>query len=608
MADSSPVSDFRFSPRPNRAHEIAWRPWGETAFAESRRLGRPILLSLSAVWCHWCHVMDETTYSDPRVIAAVNDSFVPVRVDNDRRPDVNRRYNMGGWPTTVFVTAGGEILTGATYVPPEQMLTTLSAVREYYEANRSALEQRAGRASTVPDGAAPVQAAGGAPGLAAERRRSTENAPSPDAVALAVIRAFDPVYGGFGTALKFPHADALHFLQAYAALGADADPRAATVVHETLTRMARGQVYDRVGQGFFRYATRRDWSQPHYEKMLEDNARLAWVYTQEYAGGGGEFGATAAGIVDYLMTVLWQGDPPTFSGSQDADEAYYAAGAGERSARPAPAVDRTVYTDWNALATRALLRAATVLERAELAAAALACLDYLWEQGRSVYAMAHYLVDGVPGPVTGLLTDQAGMAAALLDAYEFAADPEYLRRAAELTDWVGEHAGAPDSRLPDRLSGEAVAGPRGEPMSALEENALMADVLLRLAVLTGERSYREQADGVLAAWADDAVRHGLAAGPYGLALLRAGGGALHVVVVGAVDHEATWRLHAAALAVPTPLRSVQLLDPTRDAPLLKTTGFTATATPAAFVCVRGTCRSPAHDPAALATRLAAGID
>ena len=100
-------TDFRFSPRPNRAHEIEWRPWGEPAFAEALKLGRPILLSLSAVWCHWCHVMDETSYSDARVIQTVNEHFVPIRVDNDRHPDVNRRYNMGGWPTTAFLAASG---------------------------------------------------------------------------------------------------------------------------------------------------------------------------------------------------------------------------------------------------------------------------------------------------------------------------------------------------------------------------------------------------------------------------------------------------------------------------------------------------------------------
>jgi hypothetical protein len=138
-------AEFRFSPRPNRAAEIEWRPWGEAAFAEARRRGRPVLLSLSAVWCHWCHVMDETSYSDPRIIASANRDYVPVRVDNDRDPDVNRRYNMGGWPTTAFLTAGGEVITGATYLPPDDMAAALDNVRAYFDEHRDELAALDGR-------------------------------------------------------------------------------------------------------------------------------------------------------------------------------------------------------------------------------------------------------------------------------------------------------------------------------------------------------------------------------------------------------------------------------------------------------------------------------
>src|SRR5918912_193662 len=126
------ASEFHFSPRPNRAAEINWRPWSPSAFEEARAEDKPILLSISAVWCHWCHVMDETSYSDQHVIDLVNDRYVPIRVDNDVRPDVNQRYNMGGWPTTAFLTPQGDILTGATYLPPDQMADALAKVSSYY--------------------------------------------------------------------------------------------------------------------------------------------------------------------------------------------------------------------------------------------------------------------------------------------------------------------------------------------------------------------------------------------------------------------------------------------------------------------------------------------
>jgi len=136
------LSDFHFSPRPNRANEIAWRAWGDEAFREAAGSDKPILLAISAVWCHWCHVMDETSYSDPAVIAGINERYIPIRVDNDERPDVNRRYNLGGWPTTAFLTPDGEILNGATYIPPEAMRTYVAEIADVWRNKRTNLEPR----------------------------------------------------------------------------------------------------------------------------------------------------------------------------------------------------------------------------------------------------------------------------------------------------------------------------------------------------------------------------------------------------------------------------------------------------------------------------------
>src|SRR5215469_15099640 len=147
------MDDFRFSPRANRANEIGWMSWGTQAFDRARSEDKPILLSISAVWCHWCHVMDETSYSDPGVITAINDRFVPVRVDNDRRPDVNARYNMGGWPTTAFLAPDGTTLTGATYLPPQQMRRALEEIARFYAERKGEIAERAAelQASTLDE-------------------------------------------------------------------------------------------------------------------------------------------------------------------------------------------------------------------------------------------------------------------------------------------------------------------------------------------------------------------------------------------------------------------------------------------------------------------------
>ncbi len=580
---------FRFSPRPNRAAEIKWRPWGEPAFAEARRLGRPVLLSLSAVWCHWCHVMDETSYSDPRVIAAINERFVPIRVDNDRHPDVNRRYNMGGWPTTVFLAASGDVLTGGTYLPPDQMLESLARVKEFFDANQTAvLALEATRRAHVADTAAASRQMGGLP-LSHEKALGAFGG-DPDVpgdicaeVALQIVRGFDPVHGGLGADPKFPQPDVFGFALAYGILRGD-DPehvargssallrpsRVHEVVRVTLTSMAAGGVYDHVAGGFYRYSTQRDWGVPHYEKMLEDNARLAHLYADAaLAARGNDLGdealyrRTVEEVVDYLLAALWRGDVPAFAGSQDADEEYYLLSTDGRAALPDPFVDPTVYVDWNALAARALLRAAPILERPELVDRALELLEYLLATARRGDAMAHFLLpDGTAGDGAPLLTDQVGVAAALLDAYEVTAERRWLQRAQALAGWAGEHLRAPDGRLHDRLAtpGES-AGLLATPVPAIDENGLAAEVFLRLEAYTAEARHRESALEILAAWATHYEHHGVAAAPYAQALLRYLERPDHIVVVGGRDDPRAQRLHTAALTSPRPLRTVQWLDP-----------------------------------------------
>src|SRR6185312_16251919 len=197
-----PMNDFRFSPRPNRANEIEWMPWGTQAFERARSEDKPILLSISAVWCHWCHVMDETSYSDPGVIATINERFVPVRVDNDRRPDVNARYNMGGWPTTAFLSPDGSTLTGATYLPPAQMRRALDEIANFYTDQKGRIAERALE-------------------MRSQQRTSYRPSSREDLRESMIVRlteelleSYDDEYGGFGDAPKFPQPEMLEYLLA----------------------------------------------------------------------------------------------------------------------------------------------------------------------------------------------------------------------------------------------------------------------------------------------------------------------------------------------------------------------------------------------------------
>src|SRR5579872_6082077 len=357
----------RFSPRPNRAAEIGWMEWGPEAFRLARETDRPILLGISAVWCHWCHVMDETTYSDQRVIDLIRERYVPVRVDNDRRPDVNARYNMGGWPTTAFLSPDGDILTGATYIPPDDFADVLERVASAWKEDRGEIERRLSERR--------------GPRHLPERRDGSLDENAIVQITNAIVANYDETYGGFGSEPKFPQADVLQFLlQLYRRDRAEGktDERLYKILARTALAMARGGMYDHVEGGFFRYSTTRDWSIPHFEKMAEDHASLIRFYADLYRVSGNEqFAQTLRSALRWLRAVLRNSGSPLFGGSQDADEAYFALPLDERRAREAPFVDRTVYTNWNAGLCSALVAAGIALDDDTLLADAQTTLEAL---------------------------------------------------------------------------------------------------------------------------------------------------------------------------------------------------------------------------------------
>jgi uncharacterized protein YyaL (SSP411 family) len=596
-------SKFHFSPRPNRAHEVRWREWGPQAFAEAKAQDKPILLSLSAVWCHWCHVMDETSYSDPGVISYINEHFVPVRVDNDQRPDINARYNMGGWPTTAFLTSDGELMTGGTYIPPEAMLEHLPRIAVQYKSSR---DEIAGKVTELRE-----QRRAAAAGQRGELSPSIF-----DNVVGAVGQSYDPVFGGFGDAPKFPHTDSIDLLLYGHRRNRDPDLR--HMARKTLEFMVAGGVFDQEWGGFFRYATNRDWSEPHYEKMLEDNANLLRNLLALYSVSGNEaHAASAARVIDYLEAKLRDRDAGFFLGSQDADEEFYKLSAAEREKRDEPYIDRTCYTAWNAMATSAYLQASWTLGRPELAEAALKALEFAWEdcRGGDGAPVMYRFHDGAPH-VPGLLGDQAYTARALLDAHEVTGDSTHLERAEALARLLLD-------RFADRDGGQAPpdGGPSGpghpagffdvwdeteelgrlaERQKSVQENAVCAEVFTRLHHLTRNDEYGKVAQATLEAFAPSYHVLGYFAAGYAKQVDLLLNPPAEVNIVGAREDEGARALHRAALRLDVPFRTVQLLDPERDADRLEALFLPPQPAPAAYVCLGTTCSAPVSDPAALA--------
>ena len=420
LAQLAAADELRFSPRPNRAHQIPWRAWSREALQEAQRSQRPVLLALSAVWCHWCHVMDETTYSDPAVIAFIQKNFIAVRVDADRRPDIDALYNQGGWPSTVILTPEGEVMAGATYLPPDEMLPWLmkNAAVETRE------KDKPGEDEGSSGKAAPEQSVGVFPA-------ETDIAE----VGTMLLKAHDDHWGGFGAWQKFPNPDAVDFLIAeYRQTG---KPEYRRIIITTLDRMERGDIQDHVEGGFFRYATRTDWSEPHYEKMLVSNAGLIRNYAIAcMLLGDSAYRKTMLKTVGYVMANLYDRKAGMFYGSQDADETYYRKK--DRKGLAAPFVDRTVYADANGRMISALLAVHQATGDVQYLATARKAADHiiarLYTAEDGVY---HYLLDS-KREVAGLLPDNVLVGLALIDLYQATGEGGYLKTAEMIARLVAE--------------------------------------------------------------------------------------------------------------------------------------------------------------------------
>lgn len=485
-----------------------WLEWSADAFARARTEGKPVLLSITASWCHGCAVMDRVAYGDPEIVEIVTSRFVPVRIDADRRPDVNDRYNLDGWPTTALLTPSGEMLTGTTYLPADGLRAMLLEVSDAYRSRRDELDQRAASMS------------------AARRARSAPplgpiepDLSAPQWIARRVVDECDALHGGFGTGGKFLHVSALRVaLDEYARTGERPLRDALT---QTLDAMADGAIHDAVEGGFFRYAGARDWTRPHTEKMLDDQAGLVELYAE--AGRTLEhepYRQLARRTMAYVDRTLADKTPPAFFASQAADESYYqVASADLRRTLVPPAIDRTALTDVTARAAFAWLRAGVLLEDRSAAEFGAGALDRLltltYEPGRGV---AHWF-DGRPG-IRGLLTDQVHAASALLALHDATANPTWSMLAEELmrtvlrTHWDQAGLGFLD-RVPD-ADGEV--GLMADPVKPLATNCLASRVLARLSRLTGKLDLQSSALDTLRSQTPVYRQQGLFGAPYALAV------------------------------------------------------------------------------------------
>jgi len=477
---------------------VNWYPWGDEAFADARRLKRPVFLSVGYSTCHWCHVMEGESFEDEEIAAFLNQNYVCIKVDREERPDVDAIYmaavqnltGSGGWPMSVFLTPDREPFFGGTYFPPRDgargarmgFLSILRELRKTYDTDpgkvRGAAEAIAGAIKKDMEGAV----------------ATSRGVPSAQAIAATIDffkRSFDPVWGGLRRAPKFPSNIPVRLLLRYHRRTGDAE--ALHMATLTLEKMAAGGMYDQVGGGFHRYSVDGQWLVPHFEKMLYDNALLAVSYAEAFQVTGREvFARVTREVLDYVLREMTSPEGAFYSATDadsegeeglffvwskkeieallgaDAarfirhygvteegnfedhnilfvvqpDEAEHAALAAARrtlydirAKRVHPLRDEKILAAWNGLMISALAVGGRVLGEQRYVDAAGRAADFLLRNLRGGDGrMRRSRAQG-----QGFIEDQAFMAAGLIDLFEATFEPRFLDQATALSDGLEQH-------------------------------------------------------------------------------------------------------------------------------------------------------------------------
>jgi len=610
---------------------VDWYPWGDEAFARAREDDRPILLSIGYSACHWCHVMERESFEDHATADLMNEHFVSIKVDREERPDVDSVYmdavvslsGHGGWPMTVFLTPDGEPFYGGTYFPPEprhglpSFRQLLVAIAGAYKEQRDAVTQQA---------AALVDA------IRKGSARAQSNEPlTPELLdqAVAALRTqYEPMYGGFGRAPKFPPASVLEFLLRRGEFD---------VVRGTLDGMAAGGMYDLVGGGFHRYSVDDRWLIPHFEKMLYDNALLVPAYLHAWLVTGEErYRRIVEHTIEYALREL-RLDSGGFASAQDADtngvegltftwtpeEVPRPEGLlqpfehgrfvirGElsdderaqllavRQHRPQPARDDKAIAAWNGLMLAALAEAARRLDRPDWLDAARGLAEFLLgplaDGDRLHRTWRHGVAKG-----TGYLEDYANVAHGLYELHVATGELRWLHESRRLALTAVELF--PD----DERGGFFLTPADGEQLVARQKdfddnptpsgNSMLAFHLLRLARIWGDDELERRAAGVLRL-VRDAIPYAPQAFGWALCALDLYLSPPRELAIAGDPHAPVAR---AALVGFDP-NTVVAIGPDDTVPLLEGKIEIAGKT-AVYVCERFACQAPVTEPAELADR------
>ena len=549
------------------ALSIQWTGWNDGVFAKAKREHKFVLLDLQAIWCHWCHVMDEKTYADPKVIALMNQRYIAVKVDQDSRPDLANRYEDYGWPATiVFAADGSEIVKRRGYIPPDEMASMLKAI----------IDDPSPGPSVIPE---PKIQFGNDSLLSDALRKQLEQLHRDK---------YDVKYGGWGFTHKYLDAASVE----YAMARNDADNK--RMARQTLD--GERNLLDPAWGGVYQYSTGGVWNEPHYEKIMEMQAGNLRVAAEAYAlWNDPKDLATAQAIRKYLNTFLRSPEGAYYT-SQDADlvdgehaAEYFALSDAQRRAKGIPRVDKHIYARENGWAAEALVQLAMATgDRAPLDEAR-AAIKWIYAHRRRVDGGFNHGSQSADA----FLGDTIAVARAELALYAATGERLWLGRAQEAAAFIEKTFRG----NPGYLTARPVA--MMPPKYQRDENIAVARFANLLYHYTGNAKYQAMAKNAMRYLSADLVAKDWPAGGVLLADYELRNEPLHVTVVGAKRDAAAQSLFQAAAKIPASFKQLEWFDRTEGPLPGAKVDYPEMKKPAAFLCSANRCSRPAFTAAEL---------
>lgn len=574
--------------REEREH-LPWMTY-EEGLEKAASEDKILLLMLSVSWCRFCQEIKEKTFGDPKVREALQEHFVLCEADADRHPDLDQRFNMGGWPSIAFISPTEDLIAGETYLTPEELLPLLPQIWSFYQRNKE--EIKSGQAFTKGGEEEPAH-----PGPLEESLGKE----LVDAVVASMLDKFDHSYGGWGEGQKFPHTESLDF--AMIQFSKTGDPRMKEVVTLTLDQVIEGGIHDPIDGGFFRFSKTRDWRVPNFEKVLDNNAqRLRCLIEAWQLFGKPAYKKAAEGVIRWMTETMLDPETGAFFGSQRDEPDYYSLGPEERKRAEKPAIDHTIYANWNAMAVNALFKASVALDRPELSRIAERCLNFLLKELYSEKEGMYHYWDGTYH-LPGLLTDQAYCIQTLIQASQFLGNSDLLLPAERLAEILVETHRSPSGGFYDHSAVIRNRGHVPRRNRSILENSVLAEALTRLAVLSRREEFRELAVEIIQSFAADHKQYGYFVAGFARAVDLLLYPPLVVTIVGDRQSIEAKKLRIAAQKSYIPSRIVQMLDPKFDPILLQRSGIKPSEKAKAYLTLERQTLGVFENPDALADKM-----